>query len=79
MEIRNLDTTAANGLLIYFTQQQFTDNDHALVIPGGASSLSKWEGPVEIHPSRDGDIVGVWVRSQASTPEFCITAIARRG
>lgn len=79
VEIRNLDGTAGNGLLVYFTQQQFDDDDHALVIPGGASSLSVWSAPAEIFPARGGTLNGIWIRAQANTPAFCITSISRRG
>ncbi len=78
IEIRNLNMVAGNGLLIYFTQKQFDDDDHALVIPGAASQLSVWSVPAEVGPRADGD-EGIWMRAQADTPEFCITAIARRG
>ena len=77
IEIRNLNMVAGNGLLIYFTQKQFDDDEHALVIPGAASQLSVWSVPAEIGPRADG-ADGIWLRSQAGTPEFCITAIARR-
>lgn len=74
LEIRNLDATAGNALQVYFTQKQFTDDVHGLVLPGGASQLSVWQGPGEVSPNG-----GIWLRAAAGTPEFCITAFSRRG
>lgn len=78
LEIRNLNMVTGNGLLVYFTQKQFDDDDHALVIPGGGAQFSVWSVPAEVGPRADG-ADGIWIRAQAGTPEFCITAIARRG
>ena len=79
IEIRNLDTTATNMVQVYFTQRHFDDDVHALVIPGGPSALSVWSVPAEAAPPRGSVMEGIWLRASAGTPEFCVTAIARRG
>lgn len=78
MRIANLGATGEN-LRIYFSQKHFDDNVHYATLLGDAGGLSVWEGPAEVHPSRNDDSVGVWVRSTAGAPAFDITAFHRRG
>jgi hypothetical protein len=71
LEVRNLDSTAANIVKVYFSADHFADDVHYISLPGGDTHLSKWFGPFEQ--------TKIWLRSAAGTPRFEVIAAHRRG
>lgn len=71
LEVRNLDSTAANIVRLYFSADHYADDVHFISLPGGGTQLSTWFGPYEHNK--------IWLRSAANSPRFEVIAAHRRG
>jgi hypothetical protein len=70
--------TATNPCKVYFTEDDFTNNENyvSVPVPTAECPLTEWEGPVEL-PANTPPMV--WIKGDSGTAAVELVGFQRRG